>query len=422
MNASRPCFGILALLAVGCGADSTTNNTGGVDGPSGVSVVLSDYISTQVALSDLSGQTESESFISTGSTETDGLAFALSGDVVLPSSAPKAGQVVLLDRFGTNVVTWVDTKTAHVLAQLAVGTGFESNPSDYLEVGPKRAFITRWGDNANPGQEEFDLGGDVLIVDTASYAIKGSIELPRSAVKNANGDEAAAPYPPRPVGMTRVGDVVLVPLERLAADFSDMAEAVLVGIPVDGDEVSFELPLPGLKACGRPALAPDGKTFAVACTGYISAIGETEDVTQSALLVFDATSSPPVELSRFSASDLAGGPIQNDVIFATQDKVLLKTQTGFGAGDNNRWLAVTLATGATETLLEARPDPQHGGKGLVFGGMSCSPDRSDICLLADGDRGELARVSVEENGDIVSAPSLAVETAVGLPPRDVAPR
>lgn len=73
--------------------------------PTGVSIVLSDYLSTQIALSDLDGNTLSESLISTGSSVSDGLAFAISGDVALPSSKTTSGHVVLLDRYGTNVIT-----------------------------------------------------------------------------------------------------------------------------------------------------------------------------------------------------------------------------------------------------------------------------------------------------------------------------
>src|SRR5690606_42075462 len=61
--------------------------------PSGAVVLLTDYVSTQVALSDLSGRTQSASFLSTGSTRTDGLAFALSGDVALPSARPVSNQI-----------------------------------------------------------------------------------------------------------------------------------------------------------------------------------------------------------------------------------------------------------------------------------------------------------------------------------------
>lgn len=424
MNPNRLLGAWLApLVCLACNVESTTRNTGGVEEeetsgtcPRGVAVVLSDYVSTQIALSNLEGETLSESFLSTGSTKTDGLSFALSGDVALPSSRPASGNVVLLDRFGTNVISWADPSTAEVIAQLAVGTGFESNPTDYLEVSETRAFVTRWGENGDPGQEPFDRGGDVLIVDTESYSIVGAIDLPRTA----DGD--SDPLPPRPQGMTRVEDTVLVPLERLSADFQFMGEAVLVGVSIEDETVAFELPLTGLKACGRPALSPDGKTLAVACTGALTAKGDVEDLAQSALVLFDATTSPPTERRRFAASDIAGGPLQNDVVFATNERVLLKTQTSFGGAENNRWLAMDLESGDAEVLLEAQPDEDGKGKGLTYMGMSCAPGCSDVCLLADSDRGVLQRVRVDEDGAVTLEEPVRVEDRVGLPPRDVAVR
>lgn len=437
MNKSLLILGSAALIAFACDADPVTDNTGGVGSEGGaggagggngsencadgVAVVLSDYISTQIALSTLEGETQSESFISTGSSKTDGLSFALSGDVGLPSSRTSSGKVVLIDRFGTNVITWVAPATAKVEAQLPVGTGFESNPNDYLEIGAGRAFVTRYEDNAAPGEEDFDTGGDVLIIDTQTPEIVGAIELPRSAELDPGGAKADAPLPPRPVGMTRVGDLVLVPLERLSSDWTTMGEAVLAGISIAKEEVVFVQPLSGLKACGRAALSPDGKKLAIACTGLISFTGEVEDETQSALVLLDATTNPPEELARFAATELAGGPIQNDVVFASDDRVLLKTQTALGGPDNNRWLAVALEDGTVTTLLEAGPGDK-GGKGLVYGGMSCSPGCSNVCLLADSDRRELARVSVDADGEITLIDSLKVETKVGLPPRDVSQR
>src|SRR5690606_29614293 len=90
------------LLACGCNVESTGEDTGGVQDerngscPPGVAVVLSDYQSTQVALSTLEGETQSASLVSTASTQTDGLAFALSGDVYLPSAPTDSGRLVLL--------------------------------------------------------------------------------------------------------------------------------------------------------------------------------------------------------------------------------------------------------------------------------------------------------------------------------------
>ena len=98
--------------------------------------------------------------------------------VNVPVVPPASGRVVILDRYGTNVITWMNLADASVLNQLPVGTGFESNPHDYVEVSATTAWITRYGTNATPGQEPFDQGGDLLIVDTSKYTITGRIAMP----------------------------------------------------------------------------------------------------------------------------------------------------------------------------------------------------------------------------------------------------
>ena len=49
--------------------------------------------------------------------------------------------------------------TADVLAQLSVGTGFASNPHDYLEVAADKAYVTRYDSNPHPGSENPAKGG-----------------------------------------------------------------------------------------------------------------------------------------------------------------------------------------------------------------------------------------------------------------------
>ena len=441
---------VLALLASACDVESTSSNTGGVDdsdaatendtsaettgdaaaavevdagdrdaGESpptpvcndGMTVVMSDYVSTQVALTDLKGATKSASFVSSASTQTQGLAFALSGDVVLPSSAPASGRIVLLDRFGTNVVSWFDPKTSEALGQLAVGTGFESNPQDYVEVDEKVAFISRWGQNAAPGQEDFDAGDDVLVVDTRKFSILDSIAMPEKGG-----------LPPRPGDLIRMGDEIVVMLKPLSNDYATTGEAWLVGISIEEWEITWQLHLEGLKDCGGFALSPDRKTLALACTGGIDFNGVVEDLGQSAVVLLDATTSPPEELERVQADDIVGEPLQPDAEFATNDQLLLKTQTAYGGGTNNRWLLLDLESKDTESLLEAQPDGEGLGKGIVYGGMSCAPGCSDMCVMADADSGRLQRLEFDEDGAFELLEAITVEDEVGLPPRTLVQR
>lgn len=404
-------------LATACNVQNTTPDTGGVNNggagacPNGLCVLLSDYSSTQVALSGLDGETSSRSFISTGSAKTDGLSFALSGDVVLPSSRTRSGEVVLIDRFGTNVVTWTDPTNARVLAQLAVGTGFDSNPSDYLEVDDTLAFLSRYGQNAQPGRQPFDSGGDLLFIDTRSREIVGNLAF-----------EATEALPPRPGSMLRVGDEILVSLVRISLDFSRTGESELAGVSAVTHELDFRMRYPGLKNCGRPMLSPSGDLLAVACTGQLDQQGQVANVDESALLLLDARAMPPRELRRIYARELAEEPIQNGVAFARESLLLFKTQTSIVGRENNRWLALDLETERVTTLLEASPDAQGKGRGVLYGAMSCSPGCTDVCLLADADRGVLQRVRFDSHGTPELLEPIVVDAQSGLPPRDLAER
>ncbi len=185
---------ILLLLPFlsACNVSATASGTGGVGDAGtdagaacgkGTVAILTDFMSTQVALLSLEGVVQSKDFLSTASTMASGVAFALSGDVVLPHTPPLSGHVVLIDQLGSNVITWANPATAKVYAQLPVDTGFGSNPYDYLETSATTAFVTRWGNNLKPGQQAFDSGSDVLVLDIANLetqkpTITKSIAMP----------------------------------------------------------------------------------------------------------------------------------------------------------------------------------------------------------------------------------------------------
>jgi hypothetical protein len=368
---------------------------------------MTDFLSSQVALAGLDGETLCGSFASTSRSEASALAFPFSGDLATPSAPPSSGRVVLLDRFGTNVVSWLEPRTGEVLAQLPVGTGFQSNPQDYLEVAPGRALVSRWGENPVPGSEAFDGGGDLLVLDIETPAILGSIALPRP-------DD----FPPRPAGLTRHGDVVLVTLQRAAVDVKSMGEALIAGVDPDAESVRFTLSLPGLKNCGRVTPAPNGRRAVLACSSYVDTAGEPADLRESALVVLDLSDEVPVELGRLSALDVAGAALQSDVAFFSETGVLVKTQTPLGGDDDNRLLALDLEAGVAVELARASRSSRASGQGVVYGGLLCSPGCGDTCLLADADRGVLLRWSIGPGG-LEGLPSLALRGSVGLPPREL---
>jgi hypothetical protein len=386
----------------GCGATATA----APGCPAAAVVVMSDFLSSQVALTRLDGTTLCGSFASTSRSEASALAFPFSGDLTTPSAPPTSGRVVLLDRFGTNVISWLEPRTGEVLAQLPVGTGFQSNPQDYVELAAGRALVSRWGENPVPGTEPFDTGGDLLVLDTEAPAVIGSIALPRP-------DD----FPPRPAELTLHHGLVLVTLQRAAVDVKSMGEASIVGVDPATESVVFSLPLAGLKNCGKVTLSPGGERGAIACSSYVAPSGEPADIAESAVVLLDLAHDQPVELSRFAAVDVAGTALQSDVAFFSERGVLVKTQTALGGDDDNRLLALDLETGNATELARARAQ-SDGGQGVVYGELLCTPGCGDTCLMADADRGALSRWGIGTDG-LEPLPPVAVKGSIGLPPRDL---
>jgi hypothetical protein len=395
-----------------CNVSPTAQATGGVGdagtdaGAScdrGAVVLLTDYMSTQIALANDEGTILSSSFLSTASTMTSGLASPLSGDVALPRTAPASGRVVLIDRFGSNVITWADPSTAKVYAQLPVGTGFESNPQDYLEFDATHAYVTRYGDNAAPGHQQFDSGSDLLVIDTQKPAILKSIPVPPQGG-----------LPPRPVSMVKVGDTVIVMLQPTSDDFSKVADGALVGLK--NEAVAWVQPVKGLKNCDHPTLSPSGHTMALACEGPLDTNGNVTDASASGLALYDVTALPPKLVKTISIIDAVGSPAQSGVSWVSETSILGKTQTPAMGKTNNQAFTLDLTTGKANVLLTAGADSMGQGKGLVYGDVLCHPGCGNVCLMADADVGKLRRWSMTQTGSLQAMSDVEVNSSTGLPP------
>jgi hypothetical protein len=398
----------IALLA-GCGVSPPPRSTGGIpfdagaDGGAcalGVVVVASDYKSTNIVVSSLEGVTQSASFVSSGATKP-GLALALSGDIDVPVVPPASGRVVLIDRYGTNVLTWMNLADATVIAQLPVGTGFEANPHDYVDVDGTRAFVSRYGANPNPGQQPFDQGADLLIVDTSKFAITGRIAMPED-------DPALQPCPD---GMTWIGSDVAVNLQRFSADFTQIGDGRFVGVsPVTGS-IDWTVDIPGLQSCGRLAVSPSGKLAAIACSSKENAAASQFNPSESDIVVYDATVTPPNELRRLGLETKLNAGIQPSIAFASEDAILATTYGG-NATPGDTVFAVSATTG-TVTALAQETQP------FVFGAVYCSPGCGDVCLVSDAESNTLKRWKVEADGGFAPLSDQTVDPDIGLPPRTI---
>jgi hypothetical protein len=413
---------VVALALVACNVAPPPPSTGGVsfdggagarvDGgaeggaaascETGVVIVTSDYKSTNIAVSRLDGTTLSGSFVSSGATKP-GLALALSGDVDVPLVAPASGRLLLIDRFGTNVLTWMDLANASVLAQLPVGTGFQSNPHDYVEVDATRAFVTRFGTNPNPGQQAFDQGGDLLIVgaiDTNTPAIAGRIAIP----------EENPALQPCPDLMTWIGHELVVTLGRWSADFSQVGDGRFIGVSPGAGSIDWTVNVTGLTSCGRVAVSPSGKVAAIACSSAEDMSTSMFDPSQSDIVVYDATTSPPTETRRLGLGKKLGAGLQPAIAFAGEDAIVALTYGG-NATPGDTAFTVSATTGEVTALGQS-------DKPYVFGGLHCAPGCGDVCLLSDADRNKLRRWQFAK-GTFAALDDVTVDTVVGLPPRDI---
>lgn len=293
-----------AALLVGCNVSSAQETSAPWGGGSCALVVVeTDYQSTNVAIVSPEGEPLSRSVVASKKTTSGAL---LSGDVVLPHDPQPGSEIVLIDRYPSGVLSWVETRTARVVRQLDVKTGFLSNPHDYLEVSPQKAYVTRYETNPTPGRAPFDRGGDLLIVDPSLPRITGAVDL------HDEGDGVL----PRPDQMTRVGDTVLVSLHRLDRDFRNAKEGRIVGIDPQSDRIRFRLDLPGFSNCG--GFAKTGTELAIACSGTFESEAQ---LAESGVVVLDPAASPMAVSRVFRIAETLGGPIAPSLTYAEQHRV-----------------------------------------------------------------------------------------------------
>jgi hypothetical protein len=367
----------LALL-LACDVTSTqTPATGVGDGGvcRAVTVVSSDYLSTDIGALSAEGTVLSKSVISSGSAAV-GLGAALSGDVVLPHDRTSA--LVLLDRT-QGALTWVDPKNAQVKGQLRVAPGFPSNPHDYLELSERKAYVTRYGANPKPGAEAYDQGNDVLIIDPATRSITGRLDL-----KRYNGSALA-----RPDRMTRAGELALVVLGRLSNSFHEGDVGLLVGIDIKQDAPIFDVALGSAKNCVSLATSPNGKRLAIGCSGVFPdsqaltpRAARDAQVRDSALVVLDLTQSPPSVIATYPVAAKNDAPLSLGLAFADNDSVLATSYGDLALNIPDQLVRVDVNTGESTVVMRA-------GRAFVYGDVLCDAQCRGACFLADAESGRV---------------------------------
>lgn len=392
----------LVLFLAACDVPPPPPSTGGVqldDGACGRGLVVigSNYAASNVALVDHSGVVRSSSVLSSGAAAA-GVSLPLSGDVVAPTERPTSGEVVLLDRYPNAVLTWLNPTTGGVRAQLSVATGFPSNPQDYLEITPEKAYVPRQNTAPAPGSEPHDGGGDLLLLDPRVPSITGRIAL-----------DAPAPYLPRPARLLRVGSTVWTLLLRMDADFQKALDGAIVAIDPSTDTPRWTAEIAGLANCGILTSSPDKTRIAVACSG-VFAEGAAAQLARSGVVILEASDQAPKELTRIPGTSLGAAPSFASMAFADNDHLLVPLYGDLDQQRPDRLVEITLTSGSIRTIHEATTAFKLGD---VRCGAPCTPD----CFLTDAEGKGIRLLTPDPQGWTSSLIPVAPE--LGLPPRNL---
>jgi hypothetical protein len=381
-------------------ADPGLGDAGVAHCGSAFAVAMSDFQSTNIAIVSLEGKVLSSSLISSASAPP-GTSAPLSGDVVLPFASPASGELVLLDRYPNSTLTWLTPRAAAVRGQLNVGTGFAANPRDYLEVEPGIAYISRYEKNAKPGAAAFDGGDDILIVDTQTPKITGSIAFPKV--------DAEPTIQNRPDRLLKVGSRVWVTLQRISADFSTVGTGS-IGI-VDASKNVSTFALAGLKNCSTLSLSPNGKQVIVTCSGAFdfNKPDFKRQISESAIVVLDASGDTPKEVARIAATTAPFGP---NVAHAS-DRFVLATLYGDDASKvTERVVGID---------LDAKLVKELSNSTLAFGDFNdvrCATACGGKCVATSAKQSALLTFTIGVDG-FAAGDSITFPDAPKLPPRNL---
>ena len=403
---------VCALSLFGCGAQRVVPDAQGISsdpGPCGrgLLVVESDYQSSNVSALGLDGSVLSQS-LDSSSTDSGGFGLALSGDVALPSGLQSGPQVVLLDQYPAGVLRFVDLATARVTSELSVATGFRSNPYDYLSLSEHRAYVARYERNPNSGQQAFDQGADILIIDPSLPQITDRIDLAPAMQGEAPGFSA------HPAQLMQVSGRVFALLAAFADDYLTGADSRLVEIDPSTDTLVSTLRLGGLRGCDGLALSPDQAQLAVICSG-VDLRSTHPALDGSGIALVDISAAPRLSKT-FDAADLTSNPLAFSVTYAGPQLLFFGTLGHFDDAG---------AVAAEDTLLELDTTSAKIGQVLQsqsqpfsLGAIHCALE-CGVCFAADAERagGSVLRFAVDPSGKLDAPQAERAETRVGLPPR-----
>ena len=396
--------------------DASVSETGtsasAIDGsaglPSGIVVLSSDYQTSSVSILDRDGNLVKDNCFNSN-TGPGGISLTLSGDLAVPTQTTFGDAVVILDRTNS-VLTWLDAPTCTPLKQLAVGTGFVSNPHDYVALSPTKAYVVRFSENAaaTPTPDDFDDGNDLLIIDLASDPsqpkIVGRIDLKPFAPAGVLPDADRAML---------IDGKVYVSLNAISDDWKTYGAGRVLMVDPVADQVVGTIDLPGVKNCGALTYVPAEKKLLVACTGDFGA--GTQQFQSSAIVAIDVSTTPPMVAGQVGAATVGTVPFANSAIAAFDSNTILGVELGdFSNTPPDKVWTVSLAGAQPTKLFDS-------AEGITIGTILVDSARSRV-FIADG---TMTSVGVIREFDLVSGrltvgKTIAANPSHSLPPRALA--
>lgn len=368
-------------------------------------VLSTQYTSTTVSVVGWDGEVESAGILRSDS-KPPGLSVALSGDVVAPTERVSTGQLVLIDRYPASVITIFNPAESSVVGQINVQK--LSNPHDALFARPDALYVARFQKNPTPGDEPFDEGADVVVVDPSASAIVGRIDLTGAMAGAAAGIE---PHPERM--LLRDGKVYVL-LNAMSANFTMSDDARIAVIDPMTDTLVDHIVVTGSRGCAGLAATPDGARFAVACSGTFGG-SLTPTLDGAGIAILDRGPDGVLAVSGFiPAASLGEAPPSFSLDFASHDRLVVAT---FGELDDtgdvrrtDRLLELDIPSATTRELVASNAEA------FALGDVRCAP-ACGACVVADASRGAVLRFPIAEDGSLGAHEIVPVDDGYGLPPR-----
>ena len=397
-------IGVLGLVTA-CDVPVLRPNEVGVGNASGLVVAATDEVeSSNIGLMDSSGFVLSSSVISTASVKA-GFSTALGGDLAFPSMVSNSTELVILDRYPSSVITWLDVSTAKVRTQLSVATGFAANLHDYVPYSADKVFVTRFDSNSTPGHEPFDTGGDLLVIDpttdptTPQPQITGRVDI--AAGLPAGNQNFAHPDRARLLPDGKL--YVVVPYYDVR-HYS--GESYLAVVDPETELVESFLLLKGVSGCSGIDTAPDARSLAIACSGNWQGTGRAEASTSA---IVGVSTAPLHELWRVGTGTDARG-FGFTVTFADARHVIATRLGDLGPPILNDTVElIDIDAGTSTALIESAGQPAS---------LSVGPCATPLglCFLADASRNQIVKLELNARGEYAIT-KFNWNDPVGLRPR-----